>query len=657
MHTHIVTTLLTLTVPPTSTPPTQLRVHPAIMSAAAEEPTAAGPSPASISCSPKTSSSFCSFDVRIWEELHLQSLLSSSINDAHADTSGAGQLWKAEKVKEPKCQSHSQGFSFFSSSSARGASFSGFSSPHRLSNASSQSGLPLLPSSSRRDSTLLVNSPLHYKVEEPPVVQVIQTGSMSFTSDELVIRQTPMCSGDAGLPVENHMLAECKANIPSPELEEFSSNCHANRSENSILLGTLSNAKFLQISAPDVYSAPISPLKSAGSIPFKWEEMPGKPKSNTDHRQLSKPSTPSLQLPPKLLYSSLPSSNCSSPYSRSRSKHIIGSSSPSSGDGIISKSGSVKSLWQSFMQSGRRSYREGGGRSLSKGLLSSDDDPSSPTSTLIGPDAGLSSSSSTSSTLDAMCASPGRIPEVQSTVGRVWASSLDDVASSSQMTALMPTLSSSSLCEASAYIGNGLPNLAPSMERKIEKTVRCKATDKLKGLLKSYQRWKGLGAHRKRNHEEAEMWEPTLATYFHSMELERTSGMSGQPFLHEKRASSENCRDEGYLAPAAIVASCSSVETESYNACMKGSAHHDVLKEDVMIFFGKPTCIEKSSMGMKGKNAKVRRKGGGWVLRKLKKSSKVLDALLRAISRSTTRGGESNKKCKRRRLPYQPIAC
>ncbi|MCO5566332.1 hypothetical protein L7F22_020009 [Adiantum nelumboides] len=618
------------------------------MNAAAEKQPPAGqrPSPASISSSSKTSS-FCSFDVKIWEELHLQSLLSSSNIDEHVYTAGAGQLWKAEKVKEPKCQSHSQGFSFFSSSSTRGASFSGFSSPHRLSNASSQSGLSLLPP--RRDNTLLVtNSPLHFKAEEPPIVQVIQTGSMSFTSGELVIRQSSADGAGASLPTEDDILAECKTKPSHHVQDECTFNHNVSMSEKSIVLGNLPNAKFLQVSAPDVYSAPISPLKSAGSIPFKWEEMPGKPKLDGDNRQLWKTPIPSLQLPPKLLHSSFSSSNCNSPSGQSRSKHV-GSSSPSSGDGIMSKSGSVKSLWHSFVQSGRRSYREGRGRPQ----LGSDEDPCSPTSILIGPDVGLSSSSSTSSTLDALCASPGRIPEVQSVFGKVRCSNVDDGDLYSQRAALMPaSSSSSSLCEASAYIGTDLPNLAPC---KKERTVRGKATDKLKGFLKSCQKWKAMGGHRKRNHEESEMWEPTLATYFHSMELERTASVGGgQALLHEQR-SLEKCRNESTLAATAEVnLTSSSTEAERYNAVVNGT-NRDVLKEDVMVFSGKPTSIEKCSMGMKGKNVKARRKGGGWVLRKLKKSSKVLDALLRAVSKSTTSGTQCSKRCKRRRLPYQPI--
>ncbi|MCO5563700.1 hypothetical protein L7F22_017347 [Adiantum nelumboides] len=89
----------------------------------------------------------------------------------------------------------------------------------------------------------------------------------------------------------------------------------------------------------------------------------------------------------------------------------------------------------------------------------------------------------------------------------------------SERAALMPAyLPSSNLCENQHRYA--LPNLAPSMEHKMERTVHKKTTDKLKGFLKSCQSWKAMGAYRRmRDHEKTEMWEPTLVTYLHSMEL------------------------------------------------------------------------------------------------------------------------------------------
>ncbi|KAH7446175.1 hypothetical protein KP509_01G043100 [Ceratopteris richardii] len=608
-----------------------------------------------------SASSSRSFDFRIWEELHLQSLAVSRNAEEPIEADARQLCGDDVEVNGPACQ---HGFSVLSPSSALdgpGTSLSQLSSLNLHHNDSNRFPQPLsFARSTRGSSVVVINSSVSSHAEQPPVVQVIQTGRMNFSPDEFamqgvstnntiaIAKSRP--SQENEISIHRLKLAKESATEERDSKTERMNLDIVNR-DRSISFEALTSSKLLQVCPSDVYSASSSPLKSAGCIPFKWEEAPGRPKVSTDQQQISP--FPSLQLPPKFqLHSS--SINCS----RCKVNTSLGGER-------LAKSASVKNAWRDLVRSGRRSYREGMWKYRLNKSVRSHEGSCSPTSTLFSPDRGLSTSSSTSSTYDAICASPSTISEVQSEQTKSVSMNMDETPCTSSTRANITFFSSklSPRRDGAAACGiHGVSKFAPSRKHKDVRTIRHMATERMKGFLKACQRWRSSVSGRKRNHEEAEIWEPTLATYFQSMELERShSEADGQPPLYNRRGL-ENFRERALsLVAAKIVPSMpSSLESLSHSSSVLADFSMDEPsltgshKEDVMLLDKKSDPRDKLiTVTSKIRNVKVRRKGRGWVLKKLKNRLKILAALLRVHPNNST---QQNKKCKRRRrLPYQQI--
>lgn len=606
--------------------------------------------------SSSSSSSSCksSFDVKIWEELHLHSLNStagSSVDERESQSLTICENCMHDEAPAFGCS--------FSSIFPSGTKLSCFSDLPSLTNAGHIR--PVTPSKTPNSSIVNADHQL-------PVVQVIQTGSMSFVTEHLRKRQVSkvqdrsmddnLCRKLEHLSVtEHHQKSTTQSSTKDDpeheplypkqqqrveEDEAFAINgAPLEPDEEKQVVDTLSKAKFLRIASVDPYSAPVSPLKSASAVPFKWEEAPGKPKPCTDLAPF-KPS-PSLQLPPRLLHRPDVSPNCSSPSSRCQSKPPAfplqwNCASPRSFD-EPPKAVSPRNLWHSVLQSGRRSYREDGIKSRLNKL--GYEDPWSPTSILIGPEAGtrdLSSSSSTSSGLDPHCPSPAS-PEVQSALNMI-------EVDSSRPPVVLPAEDNTILSRFQ------LPDLGPAVDESTKRSAfRKRAADGWRGLTRTCRlagKWRSaISSERKRNHEENEMWAPTLATYFHSMELERASGGSGQCLLEVK------CEDEHsdiLLSPRdASIGNCPSAHASSTNYCRK-----QTIKE-VEVVGSAPICGRDSilggCLGLKRKKV-ARRIPRRWVLRKLRRSTRLLAAICRAVVRRSISHGKSKK----RKLPYHQIS-